>query len=505
MPLTRRDFLIGAGAAVTLLERVPRAWGAEAARQGRPNLLLIQTDDHWYRALGCMGLEAIQTPHIDRLAERGLCFERTICQGAECVPSRASLLTGSYPHNNGVYSNHCDPMAPGHWSFPAALRRAGYESALIGKDHVRVRRAGRIEDQTDPAVRADFERFGFDEIRSFRGKLVSAWGSKYGDPYREYLREKGLLQKHLAYHRGRKPMDLDPSPLDEEHVLDAVIGRSARDWLGTAPKDRPFFLWLNFASPHFPCDAPLPYATMYDPAEMPAPIPPSPDQLPPMLRRRVLLSPRLRDPAFVRRVRAAYFGMITLVDVWVGRLVEKLEALGRRDDTVIVFCADQGDMLGDHGLFAKGVFWKSAIQSPLVISWPARFRQKARVRDLVELQDLVPTFLELAGAEEADRRQPFGRSLVPLLTGKASHDRDAAFAEKRSVKMIETDAWKYVYKPATTSRMLFHLSEDPDETRNLAGQASRAGQERELRDRLLDWLASTYEHPHSAPARRAPG
>lgn len=494
--LTRRDFLAGAAGAAALGGLTARAAGPAPRR---PNILLIETDDHWPGGLGCMGDPVIQTPHLDGLAARGVCFRNNVCQATYCIPSRISLLTGSYPHNNGFHSNHGQGLQEWQWTFPAALRRSGYRCALVGKNHLKLRAESAPD---EAAVRKQLDLYGFDEIRPTEGKVWSARGYR-SDAYREYLKERGLLDRLTRdYTENRKNAltGIAPSALEAEHHQDAFIVNLAIEWLAGRDARQPFFLWLNFVSPHTPCDAPQPWATMYRPDQMPEPIATAPGALPPALDLEAQRLAKATGPGFAGRFRAAYYGMITWLDVQVGRVLAALDERGLAEDTLIAFCGDQGEMAGDHGLYGKGTFFRSAINSPLIVSWPKGFRKGAYVDQPVELQDLVPTFLEVAGVPEEERRRCFGVGLLPLLSARGRYGRDAAFAEYFEKKMIATPEYKYVHSTGPPARQLFDLRRDPRETRNLAGQRAAGAVERELRDRLLDWLAATWRQPNSKPA-----
>ncbi|NQU45140.1 sulfatase-like hydrolase/transferase, partial [bacterium] len=138
MSISRRQFLAVSAAGVASLPALGNIWAQEEGKRNQPNILFLVTDDQRFDALACAGNSAIRTPHIDKLAKTGVVFTNTICQGTACVPSRASMLTASYPHNNGVYSNQCAAMHPTQWTFPRALQETGYYTAIFGKSHFQV-------------------------------------------------------------------------------------------------------------------------------------------------------------------------------------------------------------------------------------------------------------------------------------------------------------------------------------------------------------------------------
>lgn len=461
------------------------SWAAVAAETRRPNIVLLESDDHHYQALRVMG-EPLQTPHIDRLAARGVLFRNNVCQGTMCSPSRNALLTGSYPHNTGVYHNRDGNMAADAWTIALALRRAGYTTALVGKSHFKPHSDVAVRDRTAELTTAQLNRLGFDYVHAVAGK-VSAATSKLGpgqDPYRDYLRDKGLLdklQQDYAENRGGGRADyVGASVLPEEHYQDTYIASRAIDFIAAHTGEKPFFLWVDFVAPHPPADAPQPYASMYEAAAMRKPLRGAEGQTAAARRRPA------SDETY-QRFRAAYYGMITLLDAQVGRIVAALEQSGQLDNTVIVFTGDQGSMLGDLGFWGKGVFYKGSINSPLVIAGPAGLVRPGVVDRPVELIDLAPTFLDLAAASSEDRARCRGESLAALLSGRGEYRRSAAFAEDHETKMVVTARYKYIQSPSEA--LLFDLEADPDELVNLAGK--RPEVEAELGRRIAEWLDQT--------------
>jgi choline-sulfatase len=230
---------------------------------------------------------------------------------------------------------------------------------------------------------------------------------------------------------------------------------------------------------------------MYDPADMPLPPEDDMSDMPKHLQNRAEKHSTYAAEEHLRRVKAGYYGMVSLMDEWVGRLLDALEKNGRLNDTVIIFTGDQGQLLGDHGLFGKGLFYRGSIGAPLVVSYPAGFRSGVHVRRPVEMLDLVPTVLQLADAEQEDRKRAMGTDLLPLLTGEGEYGRDVALAEKRKSKMVATDRWKYVEDPRRDRNILFDLKNDPQELHNLAGQDRYADVQKQMQARLKERLSDT--------------
>jgi arylsulfatase A-like enzyme len=417
-----------------------------------PNIVILQADDLHYKALGCMG-DPVRTPNIDAIAARGVLFRNMVCQGTSCSPSRISLLTGSYPHNTGVYRNPDRDAADlmQRWTFPAALRRAGYHTAFVGKNH--------FVDPMLPSAEhtAKMQALGFVDSLSTAGKNAVATRQLPDDPYREFLIERGLLETlKTDYKENRARGDgrhhyAGTSVLSEADYIDTYITDRALERIAQLPAEQPFLMWVSFAAPHPPLDAPEPYAGMYAPSDVRAPI----------------ALPEGEDADEWRAARAAYYALMSLVDAQVGRLLGALDEAGRLDDTIVVFTADQGSMLGDHGLTGKGTFYRAAINAPLVVAGPG-VRPSGPLDQPVEMLDLVPTFLGLAGVADDDRGTGFGHSLAPLLTGTGTYARRMAFCEEFKACAIVDERYKLV--DDKLEPLLFDLVNDPDELHNVIAE-----------------------------------
>lgn len=466
--------------ALALLIGVAGSWNAKAAPE-RVNLILLESDDHHPDLLGAIGGE-VETPNIDRLAARGALFRNNVCQGMSCAPSRNSLLTAKYPHSTGVYHNRDGNMAEGVWTFPRALQRAGYHTALIGKNHFKPHAATRANERTAEGHEEQLAELGFDFIHAINGKVTAAKGrgGPGDDHYRDYLRGHGLLEALETDYRENRTtrFTAHASVLPEEHHHDTYIGTQVVGFVERYREERPFFLWVDFVAPHPPADAPEPYASMYDPAEM---------RLPFDFDRSTTRGPlKQATDDELRAFRAGYYGMITHLDAQVGRIVEALETSGRLENTIVVFAGDQGSIVGDHGKWGKGEFYRGSVSSPLVIAGPG-VKPDIVVDHPVELVDLAPTFLEIAGAAEEDLRECHGYSLQPLLSGKGEYERQYAYAELHDEKMAMDERYKYVDRDEEP--MLFEIQTDPRELENLAGTLPEV--EERFKKAIADWLEST--------------
>jgi len=443
---------------------LPFAIWAEAKKF---NVVMVEADDLNPMTLGYMGHRVVKTPHLDRLAAQGTVFKNCIVQGTACAPSRNSLLTGTYPHNTGIYMNASSAELPENcWTFPAALSRAGVYTAFYGKNHFRT------------------DQLGFDLNFSTGGKVaVSARKHPPGkDPYITHLHERGLQDRLVAAYKNRKGLDIE-FPLDEEDYLDCFIINSAIKWIATeeARKD-PFFLWIDLTLPHPPMDVPKKYKDLYKDVELDPVIPGLKTGLPASLAKDMNQSPRN-----LTAYRRGYLAMITMMDALVGRLVDHLDKSGLREDTIVIFIADQGSMTGHHGLYSKKYFYKEVINSPTIISHPKHGKGKVITRP-VELLDISKTMVTLYGCDSKDLSQTHGYDLMPLLKGGA-FERKYAHAEQHEVNMIQDEHFKLVtYKDG---EILYDLKNDPDELTNaIAKHRSVAKTLRQKRDH---WLANSGE------------
>ncbi|QOR71098.1 sulfatase-like hydrolase/transferase [Ruania alkalisoli] len=429
---------------------------------GRPNVLLVMTDQQRWDALAHAGTFPVQTPNLDRLADDGVWFRRTYVQSPLCVPSRASLLTGRYVHQHGCQDNDHSlwPEAP---SFVRSLQDEGYRTANVGKLHFTWFHDVELL-AADPILR----RMGFDEPLETTGKMSR--GNVRASPYTEHLRSKGLLEGYLDDLLTRVedgPYEARPSILDEEDHIDGWVMRGAADWL-SAVETEPFFCWVGPPGPHDPFDPPEPYASLYDPADMPLgpldyqyPVGPS------------VASKDVPDatPEQIQRMRAMYLANVTYIDAWVGRLMQVLRDRDLLSDTWVIFCSDHGEMLGDHKLVGKAQFFDPAVRVPLIVRPPdGSGYARGMVRDsLVELIDVSATILDIAGTS-LDGHQ--GRSLLPLLREESpDRHRDVVLSQVEDRQMISDGRHKVEIQDGLVLHA-FDTVTDPGEVADAVGSGA---------------------------------
>jgi arylsulfatase A-like enzyme len=472
----------------------------------RPNVLLICTDQQRYDSLGCFGNAYARTPNVDALARQGIVFGQCYTPSPVCAPARASLLTGRYPHAHGLWANGV--AIPEHERlFTRDLADAGYDTGMVGKMHLAACFQGRTEPRHD------------DGLRMYEW----AHDPSHGSPENAYHR--WLAERHPALHaraieqgtgrQGHRQGLWDTMPTEAHYSR--FVGDRTIEFLRESRGDRPFFMWANFFDPHHPFVAPEEYLDRFDAAALPAPL--GPESLaakPPIFAEASAKSYAgfargfaEHSPEEIREVVRAYYAMVALIDDEVGRILAALDELGRREDTLVIFTSDHGEMLGDHGLLLKGpMMFEGAVRVPLIVRWPGVVPAGRRCDELVQWHDLGPTVLEAAGLPPQPRGQ--AQSLLPLARGDAdATGRGWAICEYRNsghpydppvhTTMLRRGDHKLVvhHGPPATARArtgeLYDLARDPDECRNLWDDPQHRELRTELQEYLLDALVATED------------
>lgn len=420
------------------------ASASEAAR--RPNILFIVPDQLRAQAIGGAGNPDVKTPNLDRLAGEGLVFDRAFANSPVCCPARAVLLTGKYAHRNGMTANDLR-LRESETTLAELFKAAGYRTGFIGKWHLD---GGRREPGfVPPGAR----RQGFD-----------------------YWAANECSHDHFNNRYFRD----DPTPLQ--------LGKyEAEGWTDLAveflrrQEERPFFLMVMMGPPHDPYKAPPRYESLYDPA-------------------RLAMRPNWVDriPMGSRQDIASYYAQITAIDDQIGRLMAVLKELHLRDDTIVVFTSDHGDMLGSHGERLKRKPWEESIRVPFFISFPGRVRAGARTDAIITHVDMAPTLLGLCGLRVPDTMQ--GTDLSQVVQGRSAAGPDSAFFQIFGPYRGDSTpfGWRGVrtgrYKYARSQQqpwMLFDLERDPYEMHNLAGAPSAAAVQAVMEKKLRDWMQRT--------------
>ena len=473
----------------------------------RPNILLLMTDQQRWDAMGCsgekkksacgfsksedrVGFAWVQTPNLDRIASEGIRFTNCVTTSPVCIPTRLSLATGLYPHNTGVWDNmqHQMPVETPTWM--QAVRDAGYRTSLFGKTHLHPHNGDLRERE------GLMNAYGLDDVNEIGGPRASAnvlshmtaeWEAKgLWDAYRADYRERFSTKPHLVR----------PSTLGLENYADVYVGQQAKQYLQNYDREAPWCCWVSFGGPHEPWDTPEPYASMYDPEDMPPAIPPPAAGERPLghldqLMERV--NPTF-EPGEIGRLRANYAGNITLIDTQIGDILDTIKARGELDNTIIVHTSDHGEMNGDYGLIYKSNFLNGAVRIPLLVRMPnASGLQTPPTGTIcespVEWIDIGPTLVEFAGGELEHHQ--FGKSLGPVLTNPEATHRDFAISEIQGEIMLLNREWKIALNADGEVYLLFDVQNDPDEIHNLTGKPEVADVETALRLQILEWLVQT--------------
>ena len=452
MPQTRRQFL--GSAAASLAAAPERKW----------NVLMITNDQHRADCLGCYGNPLIRTPAVDRLAAEGARFENYFVHAPQCVPSRASLHTGRYPHVHRVPTNSYR-LPDSEQTIAKILNAQGYRTACVGEMPFAPR-----------SYTGGFQR-------------VLANNQDY---------DKFLASHGLKFPAAEGPFQAAPVPWTDDLDETAFFANQAREFLRSS-RDAPFFLHINFRRPHHPFNPPAPFDKMY----LGAKFPPSykrdgemankPPQHQAALEKSVGFDLRTMKAADLDLVKAYYYGMISENDKYIGTILDELKSSGLEDRTLVIFNADHGEMLGDHGLLFKGSYmYDPVVRVPLIMRAPGKFAAGTVVNGLVEEVDVLPTILDVLGVAIPSAVQ--GKSLVPLKY------KQAVFSEFPTIRMARTKEWKLVHYTKAKHGELYHLTEDPHELTNLWDDPKYAPARAEMEGVLLDWLAGSQD-PNLAPAR----
>lgn len=483
------------------------------------NVLWICTDQQRYDTLGCYGNKLVRTPNLDRLAERGMLFERAYAQCPVCAPSRASFLTGRYPRVCGVRQNGQD-MGKEAVLLPKLLKENGWLCGLTGKLHISACHDS-VCANTEPRIDDGYEYFRWSHHPQPLG------GTNWPlNEYNMWLFGQGLDyttpdRADCAYVQEGMPEPLHQTTWCTDQALQFM--NAAKQYR------RPWFLSVNYFDPHHPFDPPKEYLERYlDRLDEIG----DPDYREGELEKKPVFQSIDHCGAYDtpgqfaydemsardhRMVRAAYYAMIDLIDHQVGRLLEWLEENGQTEETLVIFTSDHGESLGDHGMYLKGpYFYESSVHVPLILSCPGTVLEGERSGALVELTDLAETICDAVGIQAHPGMQ--GKSLWPLLRGQVPRDRHrkSVYSEYYNCNinhrnplafatMVYDGRYKLVrvHDPEGTQACtgeLYDLHGDPGEHRNLYYDEQYGKEKTRMLELLSDRMAQTCD---PLPVRKA--
>lgn len=393
----------------------------------RLNVLFLAADD-LRPELGCYGHPLARTPNLDRLAARGVRFNRAYCQEAICSPSRASLMTGMRPDSLGVVENvtYFRDVKPDVVTLPQHFRRFGYETVYIGK----VFHPGMTDDENSWSRKPTYGKryrprpmrgYQLPENRELIAKRTKELTARYG----KKIAGSGLIHAHVT-----ECADLPDNAYQDGVTADAAV-LTLRELKG-----KPFFLAAGFHKPHLPFIAPKKYWDLYDPADMILADNPFKPKDAPSIGLHSSFELRTRegvpkygpiDDDLARHLLHGYLACASYVDAQIGKILDELDRLGLRDNTIVMFWGDHGWHLGEHGIWGKATNYEVATRVPLIVR-PAGGRAEGAASDaLVELVDMYPTLCEMAGVPLPDHLE--GHSFAPLLGDPDRPWKKAAFSQ----------------------------------------------------------------------------
>jgi choline-sulfatase len=462
----------------------------QAARPERPNVLFLIADD-LNCDLGAYGHPQVQTPNLDRLAQRGVTFERAYSQFPLCSPSRSSMLTGRRPNTTRVLANprsgrvpadytsspHFREFIPDTVTLPQLFKQQGYVAARVGKLY-------------HYGVPGQIGTSGLDDPPSW-DYIVNPAGRDKAEEHKVFSLVPGSYGGVLSW------LAADGSDLEQ---TDGLIATAAIGLLEQY-RDRPFFLAVGNFRPHTPYVSPKKYFERYAVERI---------TLPPLSA-----DDRQRTPApayasaraeqdrmsddLRRQAIQAYWASISFMDAQVGRVLDALERLGLADRTIVVFTSDHGYHLYDHGLWQKQSLFERSARVPLIVAAPGKAGNGRSTRALAELVDLYPTLADLAGLPAPDYLE--GTSLAPVVADPARTVKDAAFTQVRRGELngytIRTDRWRFTtWDEGRQGEQLYDMAADPGETTNLASDPQWAATVADLKQRLRDYAKPPRASTH---------
>jgi len=456
----------------------------------KPNFLFIIADDHAGYVLGVDGNRQARTPNLDAFAAQGLRFARHYCNSPICTPSRQSFFTGQLPHMAGV-TRLPTPLAEDKPTLAKQFQKAGYTTAVFGKMHF---------------IKKGYPGMHGLDIVHTEDVITREWEQQVKpQPVASDIRCQKLPWKPLK-DPARIWLNADKLPYPRyDHDMRACYQVEKAEEFLEAYKDKPFALWVSFMEPHSPYDFPVEYRKRFDPADFP------PRKVGPHDAWQIPLIFRDLSDTDKRGISAAYFTSVDFLDRNIGRVLRKLSELNLDNNTFVVYTADHGYDLGQHGRFEKHCGYDPALRVPLMFRYPGRIR-KGVITDMTEHVDLTATIVDVMNLQPLPTMH--GRTLKPYLEGRSITPRDHIFSEylDNEEAYIRTNRWKFIYctgKRARTDgyitdnptpgryRILYDLKADPGEFNNVIGREPEVA--KNLQSLMLKRFRSTHPDASREP------
>lgn len=478
-----------------------------------PNVLLIITDQQRTETLGFMGKTPCRTPNMDRLAREGISFDRAICASPLCLPSRASIFTGKYPHQIDMMRNSDKLQEP--LVLTDRLRLQGYYTAYAGKWHLepvpqpkafqgREKELGldevhgKIEAKVDSRV---IDRW-FDAANGQGSYAYSLWCEEIGIPDSWPVSDPDVRTHRIPSMTIPKTKRQGISP---DQTYDAWVTEIALKYLRERPKEKPFFLVTGYFGPHPPFLIPEPYYNMYSPDVVPEPENFGPQANKPQANAtsyyHQLYKDHGEDWEKWKKSMAVYWGYCTMLDDLVGKLLLELEDQKIIDETLVIFISDHGELLGSHGLWQKMMPYEEALRVPMLMRLPGTINPGIRSQANVSLIDIAPTILSIVG--EKAPLDMLGRDLSPSFEDGVEFQVDPyRFSEHKPLgdwhqavewRLVTDNRFKYVWNQRDLDE-LYDLEADPSECHNLINNQAYFKDLERLQDRLFEWMVETQDY-----------
>ena len=489
-------------------------------KKQKTNILLITTDEQRFDTLGCNNNSYIKTPNLDRLATEGINFINHTCSSPICTPSRASILTGQYCRTHGAwdvgYTLDKEPIGLAGW-----LSEKGYECGIFGKAHFEPELSNFVENMDHNEPYYGFSKFQLTEDNligeylkwikdnhpNYYNNALKLGNESTSAPYVEYgepMRDEGRIK---AVFTSEIPENLHQTAWITDKSLDFIKQH--------AGKKKPFFAWCSYVDPHHPWTPPEPFASVYDPENLPVPQRKKGEDK--YLPSFYFYAKDLPDSEF-QRMCAAYYGMISHIDHHIGRILKYLKEINQLENTIIIFTSDHGDYNGDHGLIRKANFlFDNILKVPFLIRLPNKKSAGMIYKGNTQHEDIIPSLFEYLNIPIPDNVQ--GESFASVLTkGKNGKSREYSFFEYYKYAVgVSKGTWKLIYYPPKTwpwksvpqientketfqilslpkrgnGFVLTNSEKDPLEYDNLIGDEEYINIESELKQALFTWLLDT--------------
>lgn len=417
----------------------------------KPNILLITTDQQRYDTICAMGYDFMKTPNLDRLAEEGCCYPYAYSSNPVCMAARHNIVTGLPAKYHGFDDNYFEenPKTIPYDipTMPQLLSDAGYDTIAIGKMHFQPCR--RYNGFTKMELMEEIPRHLED------------------DEYTMYLKENGYghLQsphgvRHLLYMLPQRSL------IDEEHHGSSWVAQRSIHHMKENAGNRPFFMWSSFIAPHPPFDVPEKWADLYKGQEMPS-IKVSKTPITEIAEGKSYIADYPNE-AYLQRARELYYASISFVDYNIGKIIQQLKDMGEYDNTLIIFTSDHGEMLGDHGTYQKMLPYEGSSRIPFIMRYPERLEAGSVDNRFVDINDILPTVLDVAGVEYPKPEILPGES---IFIKNGFKDREVQYVEHshgcRRWASLRNSKYKYTYYYGGGKEELFDMENDSDETTNL--------------------------------------